>query len=153
MGFFSGLGKMVKPLVNVPKWMNTQQITTDAGYISSLIKKLATPQKAKVKETFEESMARLQLTETDIKTRYSEFKRLAIIFFTIFVALLAYLFYLIFDSSGTVAGRAILLNIVVCLITLIQFIRFHYWMFQIKKRKLGCGIKAYFLGGILGLKV
>ncbi len=152
MGFFRGLGKMVKPLVNVPKWMDAKRITADASFISLLIKRILKPQKATIEENFEESLVRLKLTENDLKDRYIEFRRLATIFFIVSLLLIGYLFYLIFDSTGTVSWRAIVLSSTVFLIAFVQFLRFHYWVFQIKKRKLGCSFKEYFLSGILGIK-
>ena len=85
MGFFRGLGRMVKPLVNFPKWMSAEQITSDASYISQIGKQLVTPQKAQVQESFEEALQRLNLTENDIRERHKEFKQLSMVFFIIFL--------------------------------------------------------------------
>lgn len=152
MGFFRGVGRVVKPLVNIPKWMSAKQITKDASYISQMAKQVFTPQKAEVEETFEEALQRLNLTEIDIRDRRKEFTRLSCFFLAVFVLLIGYVIYLVLDSTGEVSWRAILLSIVVCLIALVQFFRFHFWLYQIKKRKLGCGFKEYLFGGILGVK-
>lgn len=152
MGFFRGLGRMVKPLVNVPKWMDAKRITEDASYIKQIAKGLVRPQQAKTAENFEDALKRLNLTETDIKNRHKEFRRLAILFFVIFILLAAYVVYLSLDHTGLVSWRAIVLSVIVSLIALIQFFRFHFWLFQVKRRKLGCGFKEYFYSGILGLK-
>lgn len=152
MGFFRGLGRMVKPLVNVPKWMGAKQLSADASYIATIAKTLITPQQARREETFEEALARLRLTEADIQARHREFKRLAVTYFTIFILLILYLVYLISDISGPVSWRAIVLTLVVSAIAFVQFMRFHFWLFQIKQRKLGCSFKSYFLSGLLGIK-
>lgn len=152
MGFFRGVGRLVKPLVNFPKWMSADQISSDAKYISGIGKQLITPQKAQVKETFEEALIRLNLTENEIKARRKEFTHLSITFFCLFLLLLGYVIYLISDSTGQVSWRAIALSVIVSMIALAQFMRFHYWLYQIKQRKLGCGFKEYFLSGILGMK-
>lgn len=152
MGFFRGVGRVVKPLVNFPKWMNAKQLSSDASYIASLAKTLVKTEHAEREETFEEALVRLNLSEKDIQARYSEFKRLSIIFFTLFILLLCYFIYLILGISGPVSWRAYLLTLVVMGMALAQFIRFHFWLFQIKQRKLGCSFKAYFLSGLLGFK-
>jgi intracellular multiplication protein IcmV len=152
MGFFRGMGKMIKPLVNVPKWMNAKQITNDASYISDIAKVIFKPKKAGHEESFEEAMKRLKLTEADLKQRYSEFRRLSIIFGIVFLCLLAYAVYLLLGVDPEASWRAIALSFVVSLIALIQFFRFHYWIYQIKQRRLGCGLKEYFLRGLLSFK-
>lgn len=152
MGFFRGLGRMVKPLVNIPKWMSAKQITADAAYISQIAKQVLTPQKAQQEETFEAALQRLNLTEQDLRDRKKEFTRLAGFFFVVFILLVGYVVYLILDSTGEVSWRAILLSIVVSLIALVQFFRFHFWLYQIKERRLGCSFKQYLVSGILGVK-
>lgn len=154
MGFFKGVGRAVKPLVNIPKWMSAKQLSSDAAYIADVAKKLATPPTAKHKETFEEALIRLKLSEADIQKRYHEFKRLALVFLTVFILLMGYMSYLLFNFlSGPVSWRALLLCFIVCLIAFIQVVRFHFWMYQIKKRRLGCSFKEYFFSGILGRKL
>lgn len=153
MGFFRGLGKMIKPLVNVPKWIGAKQITADAHYIYDIIKRLITPQQAKRTESFKQAIQRLGLTEETIRQRYKEFQRLSLIFGITFLILFSYALYLIFSPDPEISWRAITLSVIVSLIALINFLRFHYWMYQVKKRKLGCGMKEYFLNGLLGIKL
>ena len=97
-------------------------------------------------------MKRLKLTEADLKQRYSEFRRLSIIFGIVFLCLLAYAVYLLLGVDPEASWRAIALSFVVSLIALVQFFRFHYWIYQIKQRRLGCGLKEYFLRGLLSFK-
>lgn len=153
MGFFRGLGRMVKPLVNVPKWMSAKQLTSDASYIANVAKRVFSPQQAKRKEDFEVAIKRLNLTEKQITERYKEFRKLSIIFGITFIILLGYAIYLLLGIDPEVSWRAIALSLIVSLIALAQFLRFHYWMYQIKKRKLGCSFKEYFLNGLLGIKL
>lgn len=152
MGFFRGMGRMIKPLVNVPKWMNAKQITTDAVYIGDIAKKVFKTQESDREESFDEALVRLKLTEEDIKQRYKEFRRLSIIFGLFFLILIGYAGYLLLGVDPETSWRAIALSFVVSLIALIQFFRFHYWIYQIKQRRLGCGLKEYFSRGLLGFK-
>ncbi len=147
MGFFRGLGRMVKPLVNVPKWMDAQQIATDANYIKDIAKDVFTPQPSTRTETFEQALKRLNLTKSDIDARYREFRRLALTFGLLFIAVLAYIGYLLSGLDPAVTWKAVALSVAVSLIALVQFFRFHFWMFQIRRKKLGCSFKDYFFKG------
>lgn len=152
MGFFRGMGRIIKPLVNVPKWMGAKQISSDASYITEIAKGVLTPQQAKRKEDFDTAVKRLNLTEKNIAERYKEFKRLSIIFAITFLVLFGYAIYLLLGVDPEISWRAIALSMVVSILALIQFLRFHYWMYQVKKRKLGCGFKEYFFNGLLGIR-
>ena len=104
------------------------------------------PQKAKRTETFEEAMVRLRLSKADISQRTQEFKRLFIIFLVIFIVLLSYTVYLL--SEGSI--RPGLVSLVLTFIVLAQIFRYHFWLFQIKQRKLGCTLREWFWQGLLG---
>lgn len=149
MGVLSGLGRMIKPLVNVPKWMNTKQISKDASYIGQTAKDLFKVKHAQRQESFTEARERLQLTDQQLRQRYQEFRRLMLIFLVLGVGLAIYALWhwLAFNFF---AG---LLSTVVTGIALVQAFRFHFWMYQIKQQKLGCTFKAYFYAAILGRKV
>lgn len=145
MGFFSGAKKVVKPLVDFPRWMDTPTLANNAKMIAGLAKRIFTAPKATRTETFEEAMSRLNLTETDIQRRKKEFLRLICIFGLLSILLYAYSFYLL--SHSYIRGG--ILALIVSTIALMRVFRFHFWYFQIKKRKLGCTFKEW-LQGLLG---
>lgn len=147
MGIIRGTKKALKPLVNFPKWMDTRRVAESAGVIAGLIKHIFTPRKAKRKETFETAIKRLKLTEEILKERQKEFKRLYILFIIISFLALAYTIDLFF--SGYI--RAGLIAIVISGVALVQIFRYHFWFFQIRKRKLGCTFSEWFKQGLFGL--
>lgn len=146
MGFFSGVKRVVTPLVNVPKWMNLRDIGSIGRMIVGIAKSLFVPEKATTTENFEEALIRLNLTEVDIQARRKEFRRLVITFLIISLALLSYDIY----QLGQGHIRASVLITVLTAISLVQVFRYHFWLFQIKQRKLGCTVREWFWTGLLG---
>jgi len=146
MGFFSGVKKVITPLVNVPRWMNLKDISVIGGMIVGVAKTLFIPEKTTVTESFEDALIRLRLTEADIEARRKEFRRLVVFFSLITLALLAYDIYQF--SQGHI--RAGILVSVLTSIALVQVFRYHFWLFQIKQRKLGCTVREWFWTGLLG---
>jgi intracellular multiplication protein IcmV len=146
MGFFRGIGKAFKPAVNVTAWLDTTRISETASYIAGFAKRTFTPVKPTTTETFAQAMTRFGLTEADIAQRKIEFRRLLWVSLFIFICIAGYAIYLFFQTYV----RAGLICSLVSLIALVQAIRYHFWLFQIKKRKLGCTLKEWFKQGILG---
>lgn len=140
MGFFRGVGRVTKPLVNVPKWMDAKRIGQDAGYISAIAKSIFSSQRAKHKESFEGATKRLNLSHAVLQQRYKEFRRLFIIFLLISLLILAYTLLLLIEGSW----RAFFMSTVVFFIAFVQVYRYHFWMYQIKQRRLGCSFREWF---------
>lgn len=149
MGFFSRTGKILKPLVDIPRWMDLPNLAKNGKMIVDIAKSLIVPPKAKRTETFKQAMVRLRLSEADIIQRTKEFKRLFLIFSAIFIGLLSYTVYLF--SLGSI--RPGLVTLVLVFIVLAQVFRYHFWLFQIKHRKLGCTLHEWFWQGLLGRQV
>ena len=148
MGFFNGVKKTVKPLVNVPRWMSVKSVSESGSFVGRLFKGVFIPKKPERKESFSEARNRLNLTEQDIQQRRKEFKRLLRLFLVLWIAVWGYSLYL-FSQPYMRAG---IIAFVVGLIALTQAFRYHFWLFQIKQQKLGCGLKEWFLSGLLGRK-
>lgn len=134
MGFFSGVKKVVKPFVNVSGWVGYAQLKEVTGWLRNLIKRffiVAHPEHA---ESFEQAMTRLKLTEKDLTQRLVEFKRLFIVWICMFALVLIYAAYMV----GVGSWGGFIISLSVALLTLTQVFRYHFWMFQIRHRKLGC---------------
>ncbi len=100
---------------------------------------IVVPKKANTVETFEEAMQRLDLTEEDLIERQKEFTRLCYFFLALAMVVVAYALYAAF--TGTMMSS--LISFCLALYALTQAFRFHFWLFQIKNRKLGCSIKEW----------
>lgn len=148
MGFFNGVKKTVKPLVNVPRWMSMKSVSASGTYVGRLFKRVFVPQQPERKEDFNDALQRLNINEQDLQQRRKEFQRLLILFLIIWIIVWAYSIYLFVQPYY----RAGVIAFVVGLIALTQAFRYHFWLFQIKQKKLGCGLKEWFLTGLLGRK-
>lgn len=134
-----GLSWAYKPAVNVKAWMGWDIIKASSRYVWILGKSLFVPQKAEHNETFQEALARLNLTEADLQERHKEFLRLFLVYGAIGIAITAYSFFLFYTLSF--AGG--ILALVVAALAFAMAFRFHFWLFQIKHRKLGCSVREW----------
>ena len=90
-------------------------------------------------ETFEAALTRLSLTEEDLKARYQDFQQLFYLFSLVTICLFFYAFYMLF--LGFVGGC--LLSLAVCTLAGLQAFKRHFWMFQVRQRKLGCTVREW----------
>jgi intracellular multiplication protein IcmV len=141
MGIISG----IKSMFNISTWIGTQQLKEQTKALSDVAQSLVTPATPKYNETFEEALIRLNLSEQDIINRTYEFKRLIILFSLITFFLLLYLIYLLLEHSWL--GSVGCLGIMFVMIG--QIFRYHFWLYQIQERKLGCTFREWLhsLGG------
>lgn len=123
----------------IPRLMGLSFLVSFNKNLAKNARGIFKPQQAKRQETFEEAASRLKLTEVDIQRRMREFLHLAIGFAALALLVLAYTVYL-FWCGDIAAG---MLGSLVTLITLTQVFRYHFWYFQMKKRKLGCTFKEW----------
>lgn len=144
MGIFSTVKKASGRMfdVRVDKWIGWEYIVDNTNEYKTIIKDMATADKATHPETYEEALKRLNLTEADIEQRKIEFTRLFIFFIGLALAIIGYGLYM------AVQGNLIPAIIAFCisLYSLSQAFRFHFWLFQIKYKKLGCTFKEWLNG-------
>ena len=138
MGMISGLQKIFG--FYPTKWLGITQIKQQTIGIKALILGLFNPRKARQTETFAAALQRLKLTEQDIQKRQQEFNTLYKIFSSIALILMAYICYLFYHKAWWPA----LGSCGILLIILAHVFRYHFWLFQIQQRKLGCSFKEWF---------
>jgi intracellular multiplication protein IcmV len=143
MGMFKkvghGLAWAYKPAVNVKAWMGWDIIKVSSRYVYNLGKGLFMPQKAEYAETFEAALTRLNLSAADLQLRQKEFMHLFLVYGAIGLAIVIYSLYL-FYMMNFMGG---LLAIVVASLAFALAFRFHFWIFQIKHKKLGCSMREW----------
>lgn len=138
MGIFKKVaGKVVD--TRVDRWMSWGYIRETTDRFKVLFLDIVIPKKASTSETFEEAMQRLELTEADLALRKKEFTRLFYFFIVLAVIILAYALFMAYRGSLVTALIAFCLSVY----ALSQAFRFHFWLFQLKHRKLGCTIKEW----------
>ncbi len=149
MGFWSGLKKGAKPFVDVPSWMNLNQLKNYGKSISDIGKGLFIPQQASRYETFEDALRRLKLSEDQLNHKAANLHNLSIMLSLIALCLFAYVIYLLVTHGKIMA---IMVTLVLTAVILAKAFSYHFWVFQIKKRRLGCTLQEWFTEGLLGIK-
>jgi len=138
-----GIGRVLKPLVNFPAWMGLSRLKENNQKLGRLAKIVLMPQAIEIhRETFEDAVVRLELTEPAIQARQRYFKRLAMIYALIAALLLVYAFYLLI-ANQTVLG--FVMTLVAVWVTLALAFKQHFWYTQMKVRRLGLSFTEWLL--------
>lgn len=135
LGFF-------KRVFNFRAWADWDRTQTISNYFMNTIRRLFLIQPAKASQikSFEDVVAELKLTETDLIVKAKSLKRLCILM--IVLACLFYSYGMYQLLYGSYLG--VLLSLVLMCVTLALAFRYHFWYFQIRHRKLGCKISEWF---------
>lgn len=148
MSFFGRIKKIIKPAVDIPKWIDYPQLAKNNRSIFGFIKKFFIPDQAKTQESFEEALLRLKLTPVDLSQRTKEFSRLMWIWIFLFLINITYSIYLLYNDFF----RGFYPCLGISIIILTQIFRYHFWLFQIKQRRLGCSFRDWLNGQFIGKK-
>lgn len=148
MSFLGGVKKIMKPLVDVPRWIGYSHLKATSQSVFSLVKKYFVPEQKQRTESFAAALARLQLTEADLSQRAKQFRRLMWLWVFLFALSMSYSLYLLSVN----ALRGFFPGIGVAVITLTQVFRYHFWIFQIEQRRLGCTFRDWFSTQFLAKK-
>ncbi len=144
MGFFSRVKNAGGYIVNfkVTKWAGLDQIKDSSKSVVNLGRNLLTAEQANYVETFEEAMQRLNITEAELNARRKEFTRLMFIYLFVSLAIFTYSIYVVAvhkNFMGFMMGFAITIY------SLTYVFKYHFWIYQIKHKKLGCTLREWFL--------
>lgn len=141
MGIFKSSKKAAGRIVDVrvDKWISWDYLNESAENFKVILFDSVIPKKGTYSETFEEALVRLELTEADLVRRKKEFTQLFYFFLVLSTFVIAYGLYLAFSGTMITALIAFCLSIY----CLAQAFRFHFWLFQLKNRKLGCTVKEW----------
>ena len=105
----------------------------------SIIKDVFKRSKATNPETFDEALERMSITEADLRERYLDYQKMYYLFISISLALFLYSFYLLFTGYYF----AFFLGLAVTALSLVQAFKRHFWMFQVRQRRLGCTLREW----------
>jgi intracellular multiplication protein IcmV len=139
-GGFLGMGIFNKIKTSMGKALGTEQLKKQTEDVKNLANVVFEKKEAKMKESFEEALNRLNLSENDIQNRAREFKRLVKVFIFIIISLLLYLIYAIFQK----AWIACLGTMGIILVAVAQLFRYHFWLYQIEQKRLGCTYSEWY---------
>jgi intracellular multiplication protein IcmV len=140
-GFFKGIFKF-------RAWTDYDRVKENSSYIYEGVKKFTEVQQADKKETFEEALKRLNISEHDLDLKQKALFRLSILMLCIGLAVF---FYALFKLWYEQWFALFLCSIVIALSLSLSF-RYHFWHFQIKHRKLGCTFEDWYRKTLLGEK-
>ena len=133
-------GKIVKPLVNVPAWLGLRYLTINFIALVHLLKDFFIPTKStQTAESFEDTLIRLNLTEETVATRIQQYKITLGILLIIGLLILIYAIHLLMDGHL----RGFFVSLAILGIDLAQAFHYHFWIFQMRNRKLGCTFKEW----------
>jgi intracellular multiplication protein IcmV len=134
--FFGFIGRH---FFNVRRWVSYDFLKGSAVNVYSSAKTVFKGPTLEKPESFDEALKRLALSETDLKNRYNSFRNTFIVFLVISIALLVYTLYLFYH--GIFMGG--ILSLAVTALVGMHAFKYHFWMFQIKHRKLGCTLNEW----------
>lgn len=134
----SAFGRIFKPLVNFPRWMNLGQLKANAAAIKKMIQDMRLYRPAIREETFEEAMQRLNLTEEILKERMRTCFILGLLYTVGAIGFLIYTIYMIWHGH-----LGMILGILITVLLAVFAYRESFWYFQMKTRKLGNTFKDW----------
>lgn len=130
--------------LNVRRWMAYDYLKNNAKTIYKQGSQVFAGSKAQKPESFNQAVDRLHLNDKDLQVRFDNCRKTFYLFATIASALALYTLYMLIRHSfaGALLGAA-----VTTLIGLHAF-KYHFWMFQIKHKKLGCTFNEWKSGKV-----
>lgn len=142
MGLFSGIKSAGSQIFNfkVTHWIGLKNLKATTKSLYRTIKNLFTPYQAERTETFEQATTRLNLSIEDLEKRQNEFGRLFLTYFLIGIAIFLYSLYIVI-VYGNILGFFMSLSI--SIYSFSNAFRYHFWLHQIKEKKLGCSLKDW----------
>lgn len=138
--------RTVISFADVPTWMGYQQLADTTRSVFEVIKDLFTFRKPTITETFDEAKVRLNLSEEDIKRRIRNLTFLAIFWFIASIGMIFYGVYL----AGNRSIHGFLACLGLSIVMFSQAFYYHFWMFQMKQRRLGCTFKEWWNANFTG---
>lgn len=150
MGIKSFIKNNAKHGFNPKKWVGYDHIKHDAKVVGKLAKRAFSSGDADSirKESFEEAMKRLNLSEKDIQERIKKAKDAVFIFLLMGGALLAYMVYQWVTGHFLSGFTCLILSLVV----FVHAFREHFNAYQMRQRQLGCSYKAWLKSLVKGSK-
>ena len=147
MGIGRGVKRVVKPLVNVRAWMDTDSLGSNAVGIVRMIKLYFVPSSVDSvrRESFAEAKQRFQLEDKTISAMQRTFGRMALVFSVITLMACVYTVYLFLYGTWS----AILVALALSTLAAVLAFRYHFWWFQIRSRTLGYTFKEWLHKGLL----
>jgi intracellular multiplication protein IcmV len=145
--FFEVLGDVF----NFRMWLGADALRSFWQFIVTAVQRMFVPSSHSASdqdETFEQAQARLGLSDEVLISRQIALFRLSLLLFVLGIILFSYAFFQLFYGSL----HGFLLTLSVAGLALVISFRYHFWAFQIKRKKLGCSLREWYRYGLRGEK-
>jgi len=127
--------KFFKSFVDVKRWMAYDEVSGNVKTTFGLYHRLFSPRaKSVYHETYEESIARQNLTEAQLTARKKAFLYSALSYFVFALCLFLYFIQILLNKH---LFAAIFDLVLVGILSMLAYHE-HFWYMQMQKRKLGC---------------
>lgn len=144
----SKIVRLISRILNVRSWFDWERMKSFTLYLVNGFKQLFVPQQNIESESFKEATKQLDIDDATLLSKEKALFRLSLLMLLIAGLIFGYAGYQLFYGSY----KAVIVSFIVMLIALTLAFRYHFWYFQIKKRKLGCTFDEWFRQGLLGEK-
>lgn len=134
-----GKRSFLKRHFNVTEWMGLDDVFTRLRLLPSLFHGLTTVKKSLHKETFEEAVVRLNLSNKDIIAKQKSFFNAAIVFFICGICTVAYSISFFYSHQW----QGCMLAIMVSMIFFAHAFQTHFWYTQMRQRRLGLTVREW----------
>ena len=129
-----------KSFVDVRKWVSYNEISANAKTTISLFRIFfSRSAKPVYKETYEESVIRLNMTDEQLANRKKIFLYSSLVYLAVAIVLFVYFVYLLVHLRLYPAFFDFILLVFIS----ITAYREHFWYMQMQKRKLGCTFRDW----------
>lgn len=125
--------------VRVDHWIGLENIKGTTGFLFRSIMPCFRPEETDAKDSFNEAIKKLNLSEDDINLRKQEFQNLFILHLFISALVFCYSMYLFATNNW---GGGLMTLCIFCYPLAITF-KFHFWLYQMKTRKLGHSLRDW----------
>ncbi len=150
MGIRSGFKKFSKAIFNfqVSAWLDYKNLKSYTNYFYRQFRNLYYIQPLSRTETFEEAEKRLELTSENLELQKKRYYFL--FFFYLVISAGIFCYFLGLCLTGNFMGACMSFSMTLYALTFA--FRYHFWCYQIQKRKLSCSFQEW-LNDFVGAKV
>ncbi|MBS0359587.1 MAG: type IVB secretion system protein IcmV [Proteobacteria bacterium] len=135
--------RFIKSNFNAAKWMNLNRIKATNQSLKDLILSFFVVKKGGQEEDFNVATQRLGLNDAELRLRQKQFLFFSGLMLLVALLMFSYAIYL-FSTKAFLGGSV---GFSATLVALAMAFRYHFWFFQIKKRKLGCTFSEWLRQG------
>lgn len=131
---------VIKTVFNPRGWMSYDDVKESGREVKDLVKDVTDVRKPGRKETFEQAMKRMKLSEEDIQVRMKQLLLSSRIYCGAAVLVLFYSLFTLFYAGNF---WTFLMAAIISVLGFALAFRDSFYYFQMKRRKLGCTVKEW----------